>query len=296
MKGGSYHRSVELSDASFGAVPTVISSELIAMRMLPILTVVGLAASASAQPGFALTTVEFDTIGLNSVGPALVNGQQIVGLEFLVGGSPFFITSATNSTLAIFDTSKPGPNASGGDPDLLVNRGNALIIQNTGAAFQTQTIPGVFDRPDDSANGGNITFNFIGAFEIATVDLIDINGGAAVTFTFTDHLGLRAVIEIEERFTAEATTVSAGQDGIETVDVRALLGGGAPQLGERGIGSAFLASADAGFRPDLVTVFSVDFSGSAALGGFSFVIIPAPSAAVLIGAAGAGLMGGRRRR
>jgi hypothetical protein len=92
---------------------------------------------------------------------------------------------------AIFDSDPSGPNAASSDPDLLVGLGNVLMLQENPG----QTVPGIFNLPDDAANGGVIVFDFTGfAFiekvEPRSIDLIDIDsfGNGAKVF-MTDVLG-----------------------------------------------------------------------------------------------------------
>ena len=50
------------------------------------------------------------------------------------------------------------------DPDLLVDRGNVLILQNDLNAGQSSG--GTFFSPDDDADGGTLRFEFFGAVEL----------------------------------------------------------------------------------------------------------------------------------
>jgi len=72
---------------------------------------------------------------------------------------------------AVFDSSPNGPNAGGTDPDLLVDRGNLLILQEDPA----QTVPGIYDTPDDAAFGGVLRFELIQAARPRSIVLVDVD-------------------------------------------------------------------------------------------------------------------------
>jgi hypothetical protein len=87
-----------------------------------------LCAWAAPQPAGAVLIVDF---AFDDSGSALGNGQ-IIDTEFF---THFTITSPETGVShlgpTIFDSTAGGPNASGADPDLLVDLGNVLILQNT---------------------------------------------------------------------------------------------------------------------------------------------------------------------
>ncbi|MEM1423906.1 MAG: hypothetical protein AAGH64_07865 [Planctomycetota bacterium] len=216
----------------------------------------------------------------------LVNGQEInatgANSEF---GNLFTITSSRR--LAIFDTSNPGPNAGGGDADLLVNQGNALIIQNRGKL--TQSTADVFDEPNDFANGGNIFFNFVNPAELSSVDLIDVDDANGVTVTLTDDQGRTRVYDVPNSFTNEVNT--DGPAGFDTLSLTDVL----PQAGE-GVGIATLASEDAGYDATRVMLLEVDFAGSGGLDNLIIdSVVPTPGAVALMGLSGLATVRRRRR-
>ena len=141
---------------------------MICARTLGALAVAAMA-TLSGIPSHAAVmfpfTVDFSTED-DGVTP-LVNGQAIDD-EF---GNLFTITS-DDATMdhngpAIFDTDPAGPNAGGADEDLLVGLGNALILQNS--ELPQQTVPGIFDTPDDEQNKsdlGQVEFNFLNPTEL----------------------------------------------------------------------------------------------------------------------------------
>ena len=54
--------------------------------------------------------------------------------------------------------------------------GNIVILQNDD--FPTQTLPGIFDTPNDEADGGTIVFDFVSPLRLLSIDLIDMIFGA----------------------------------------------------------------------------------------------------------------------
>ena len=214
-----------------------------------------------------------------------MNGQEInasgANSEF---GALFTITSSRR--LAIFDTSNPGPNTGGGDADLLVNQGNALIIQNTG--LLTQSTADIFDTPNDRAGGGSIFFNFMNPAELTSVDLIDVDDRNGVTVTLTDDQGRTRVYDVPNSFTNEVNT--DGPSGFDTLSLLDIT----PQLGEGG-GIATLASEDAGYDPMRVVTLEIDLAGSGGVDNLAITsVVPTPGALALMGLSG--LAGVRRKR
>lgn len=144
---------------------------------------------------------------------------------------------------AIFDSDPAGPNAGSSDPDLLVDRGNVCILQENPG----QTTPGIFDLPDDSANGGSIVFEFAAFDEIekaepVAIDLIDIDAGSGtgVKVLMTDILGRTRTYSVPSGWTEDIDV--NGPPGYRTLDLRTLL----PQPG-------FAATAVALGAPNFLT-------------------------------------------
>ncbi|HWL93386.1 MAG TPA: PEP-CTERM sorting domain-containing protein [Phycisphaerae bacterium] len=204
----------------------------------------------------------------------LVNGQDIsTPPEF---GNILSISSIGNQHRgpAIFDSTPGGPNAGGQDPDLLVSLGNILILQSTTA--QTQTIPGIFNTPNDDADGGTFVFDFLSPIRLNSIDVIDIdNPQQGVVLTLTDGALLTRTYTVPSNWTKDIFNVPTA-DGYETLDLQTL----APQPGEGG-GSA-TAVEQAGFNPDDVRRMTAHYLGSGALDNLKFV--PEPSTLLLLGA------------
>ena len=229
---------------------------------------------APALAGFA--TIDFSTE--DDFLTPLVNGQEINSPgEF--GILVDIYSSSPTDRLAIFDTSDPGPNDSGGDDDLLVNLGNALIIQNPSLTSQTGDI---FDTPNDDAGGGNITVDLITPGEVGSIDLIDINGGGQQV------TGFQRIYDVPSNWTLDIA--GSGPDGFDTLSLLTT----APQLGEGGA-TATVTFNDPSYDQSALATISLDFAGSGAVDNIVInSLIPAPGAIALF--AGAGFVGVRRRR
>jgi len=159
---------------------------------------------------------------------------------------------------ALFDSTPGGPNDPGADPDLLVDRGNVLMLQED----PTQTEAGVFDFPDDSRFGGTLSFEFTSPVELYSVDLIDIcpDPGQDALLTLTDSNGEARVYLIPSGWTSDVTMEGTG---VGTLDLTAL---GA----QEGFAAFALASETAGFAARDVVRLEVCFSSSAALDNLVF--------------------------
>lgn len=159
---------------------------------------------------------------------------------------------------AVFDTDAGGPNAASSDQDLLVGLGNALMLQENPG----QTVPGFFDLPDDSANGGSIVFDFsplafIEKAEPVAIDLIDVDGaGGGVKIFLTDVLGRGRIFSVPNGWTEDINI--DGPPGYRTLDLTTL----APQPG---FASTATATSHPDFLPGEVVRMEVVLIGSGAI-------------------------------
>lgn len=225
-------------------------------------------------------------------GNPLVNGQ-IIDTEFF---NHFTISSPdagiSHAGLAIFDSDPAGPNFGGGDPDLLVNLGNVLIMQNNNGNFGNND-GNVFFTPDDEADfdptgEGNVVFSFNAPVSLQSVDLIDINGGVLVDVVMTDGNGLTRTYDVPSMWTNDIA--ATGPNGYDTLDLTSLVG----QTGEGG--GTTTVSEDAGFDANDVISLSFRVHGSSpsmALDNLVYQVVPAPGAMALLAL---GLPALRRRR
>ena len=257
------------------------------------------------------------------------NGNQLVAV------SNFFTITTTGDEhvgAAIFDSSPllsggtGGPNArpiagSVADPDLLVDSGNVLILQEDGGISGPDTRRDadgnlIFNRPDDDVNAGSIFFNFTQAVAPVSIDLIDFNGGAGGLVTLTDVNGNERAFTIPEEFTfdlaeilheTEGDTLGDGDPSNDAEEGFATLtfDESAPQSGEGRLdddGNPIVTSvADTGaFDINQVTTIEVGFSGSNPSGAidnlvFATAAIPEPTSGLLLGLVSVGIAARRRR-
>ena len=234
----------------------------------------GLALAVVPTTAWSATTLDFEF---------LLNGEEVLAPIVTPDGVVTLSSSGSNEGVAAFDTSDPGPNDAGEDTDLLVNTGIALILQDNQES--TQTVSGIFDVPDDDANGGTITFLFSQAAQLFSLDLIDINGNGPATVTLTDSGGDQRIYDVPFEWTGD---IAQGEVGIETLDLTTL----AAQVGV-GPGNPLATASEIGaFDANDVVQLDVFFAGSAALDNLVFV--PEPSTLLLVGL-GFGALGLRGR-
>jgi Tol biopolymer transport system component len=189
----------------------------------------------------------------------LVNGQAISPQTQLENGITISSAGGTHLGPAIFDSSPLGPNAGGDDPDLLVGLGNILILQS--ADQPSQTVPGIFDTPDDDAGGGTVIFEFPAAVELSSIDLIDVDN-AAIQVMLIDVTGRARAYTVPAGWTRDLA--ASGPKGFDTLDLTTL----ADQTGEGG--ATATVSEDPSFDPTGVLMLEIEFSGSAAMANLRF--------------------------
>jgi len=153
-----------------------------------------------------------------------------------------------NYGAAIYDSSDPGPNSGGSDNDLLVNQGGVLILQESGQ----QSVPGVFDNPDDAQLGGDLFIDFSRPFFVDSLDLIDIDSNDKdCVVTLRDSGGN------ERRYLVPAGWTANG--GVGTLDTRT----SDAQPGDSA--TATVLSSDAGYDESAVIQIEVELAGSGAV-------------------------------
>lgn len=194
----------------------------------------------------------------------IVNGQDLstppeFGIETMLS------SAGANAGAAAFDSTPGGPNFPGPDNDLLVGLGNILILQNNTAA--TQTVPGIFDVPNDDQDGGDITFDFPAPVTCHRLDLIDIDeednesGGATVLVVLYDSGGDTRTYSVPNGWTEKLT--NDGPPAFRTLDMETL----AAQPGFMGSATAV---EDPGFDPTDVIQVVVTLFDAGAMDNFCF--------------------------
>lgn len=265
------------------------------MRKLLALLSSGLLVATTAG---AQTVIDFETE--DDFTTPLVNGQIVdpafdpASPEF---GNLFTLTTTTNGHIGatIFDSDPLGPNQFGGDPDLLIDQGNLLILQNTSLTnqFNDPTYGLLYTEPDDEAGvtfGAGILFSFLNPVEMLSLDLIDANGGYGADVTLTDGLGNTRLYVVPEMWTEDAFSCVQPCNGFDTLDLTSL----SPQLGEGGFSTTVVEGA--GFDAADVLFLTVTYTGSSSSGGIDNVtFVPEPTTAVLVGLGLLGLGIARRR-
>jgi len=201
-------------------------------------------------------TLDFET---DDAARPLVDGQDIqsgeeFGLLVDVDGYP-----ASGQRAAIFDSAPGGPNDPSQDLDLLVDLGNVLILQGQPA----QSVPGIYHRPNDDANGGYFSLDFLGQpVTPCALDLIDIDPGLDfATVQLVDALGRLRTYTVPGGWTEDL--VSNGPPAYRTLDLTLLC----PQPGFL---AAATATEQAGFDPTQVLSMQVVLGGSGALDNLVF--------------------------
>ena len=256
--------------------------------------VLGLSVALLSTGSAWAITIDFETDDFST---ALVNGQAIntapnggdLSEEFgnLVSVSGTVIGIGSNLGPTIFDSTPcpTGPNCGGADPDLFVDMGNILILQNNSFPNSTNTLPNglVFDTPNDEndfIDRGAVVFDFTDPSELVSIDLIDINGGNNVLLTLMDSQGDLRVFDVPPMWTNDVTLAPNGWD---TLMFNTLT----PQAGEGTGGDATVIQNDLGFDINDVVQLEVAMLGSPSSGGmdnlvFNVTSTPEPTTGLLL--------------
>ena len=190
--------------------------------------------------GLAVTPSHFSALGVSITAPP--------------GENPF------NSGPALFDSAPFGPNQGGADPDLLVDKGNVLILQEN----WNQSVPGIFDQPDDSALGGQFQFQFDPPVELTEVTLIDVDATSPeqdVQLTLVDVTGRTRTYFVPGGWTRDIAV--EGPPGYDVLDLTTT----GPQAGFRSVATA---SQSPQFQPQFVVRLLVEPTSSFALDDLTF--------------------------
>ncbi len=240
------------------------------MSRHPFVSFIAMLAIALLSTSVRAAVLDFDSAG---------NGQAIMGTELSL--SVAISASGPNLGAAIFDTDPLGPNMNADDDDLLVDRGNILILQINERPEMTGDF---FDLPDDDPDGGTLTFDWTSPVTMLSLDVVDIDQSTAVTVTLTDDNALTRVYMVPSQWTGEIP----GEPGFGTLDLTTLSNQPGPFMGDA------TATEDAGFNSTSVVQMTVSLAGSGGIDDVQFVPEPVLGGFALLIASG--LFLSRRRR
>ena len=171
--------------------------------------------------------------------------------------------SGANLGPAIFDSTLDGPNETSQDRDLLVGLGNVLILQNS--LDPSQSVPGIFDHPNDDQDGGRIELHFLRPTTPLSIDLVDVDrddlpgGGAHVRLV--DDMGRARDYTIPPGWTEDV--LLDGPPGWRTLDLTTL----SPQPGFQ---APALGAEATGYQPTRVVQISISLFGTTAIDNLGF--------------------------
>jgi hypothetical protein len=193
--------------------------------------------------------------GDDAAASTLENGRSLVSSGAF--GRVLAIEGAgANLGPAVFDSTPLGPNDPSQDRDLLVGKGHVLVLQNSQAP--TQTVPGIFDRPNDDQDGGVLAFRFPEPSRPLSLALVDIDAGAnqSATVRLFDSGGRTRAYAVPARWTEDL--LSDGAPAWRALDLATL----DPQPG---FAATATASESAGFEPRAVVRIEVVLGSSGAV-------------------------------
>jgi len=185
----------------------------------------------------------------------LENGRSLVARPAFTRA---FTLAASGANLgpALFDSTPVGPNDPSQDRDLLVAKGHVLILQNSQAP--TQSLPGIFDRPNDDQDGGRIVFHFPAPARALALDLVDVDLGSQqlVQVVLVDAAGRTRSYHVPGGFTEDL--LLHGAPAWRTLDLETLT----PQPG---FAATATAAEEPGFDAAAVLRIEVELGSSGAL-------------------------------
>jgi len=194
----------------------------------------------------------------------LANGEEIGPGTFAAQGVTLSLPPGANLDnfgACAFDSTPAGPNAGGPDPDLLVDTGNLLILQER----HEQSVPGIFDVPDDAQFGGLMVFTFDEPAQVLSIDLVDIEDGPPiqeVTLIQVDASGRTRTTFVPDGWTRDV--LRDGAPGYRTLDLLT------PSQQPGYLSNAEMIAEDEGFDRTRVVQLRVDMMSSGAIDNLVF--------------------------
>jgi len=174
----------------------------------------------------ACTTYQLDFQTEDDFATPLTNGQSIDS-EF--GALVVISATGANSGPAIFDSTPGGPNDPALNDDMLIGRGNVLLLEDDWYGW-SHSVPGYFDVVTDDPDGGELVFDFTAPVDPRGIQLADINPvpnlGALVTLH--DENGGTRVYVVEPGWTG--TYGDAGPHRLNLTTLAPQPGNGTPRL------------------------------------------------------------------
>ena len=141
--------------------------------------------------------------------------------------------------------------------------GNVVILQSQ--EEPDQTVPGIFDVPDDCTTGGVFTIEFLEPVEPRRLDFVDLDEGDFHTQMFLwDCYGQRRTYLIPGGWTTDL--FEQGPPGYGTLYLDTLL----PQPGENGTYAT--GQEQSGFDPYNVIYIEIHMGNSGAIDNFEFCL------------------------
>jgi hypothetical protein len=204
-------------------------------------------------PGCVTYTLDFST---DDQGNPMPHGAK-VDTEF--DGGPVFPVTITGSvnfsgaaTAAILN-STTGPAAV--DPDLLVGKGNILILQNDANLNECPAGSGVYCSHNDDEDGGRLTFTYNVPVSPSSIALIDIDeGDRTSTVVLTDSKGKTRTYTVPSNWTGDQ--IENGPPGWGTLNLTTL-------ANQPGFASTVTAVEQSDFNPNGVIRIDLNLNGSA---------------------------------
>jgi hypothetical protein len=206
--------------------------------------------------------LDFDT---DDDGNGMVHGTK-VDAEFDCNGANYAvaITGSVNSSgsnSAAILNSSTGPAAQ--DPDLLVGKGNILILQTDANLTQCPANSGVYCSHNDDENGGTLSFAFCAPVIPSSIVLIDIDGtDGASSVVLTDVNGKTRTYTVPGNWTGDKVT-NFPELGWKVLSLTTL-------ANQPGFGSTATASDQAGYDPSSVVQLVVHLGGSGGIDDLSW--------------------------
>jgi len=163
-----------------------------------------------------------------------------------------YVHASGQNTAAILN-STTGPAAV--DPDLLVGKGNILILQNDANLSQCPPASGIYCSHNDDEDGGMLSFAFDVPVSPSSIVLIDIDAGDATTLVvLVDSEGEKRTYTVPANWTGDQ--LENGPPGYGRLDLTTL-------ASQPGFLSTATAAEQAGFDWNAVVKIDVILGGSA---------------------------------